>query len=408
MKLFLKLAWRNLLRNKRRTFIASLAIAIGLSALIIYDALIIGMKDTTIETITSEYFGDAQIQNEEYKLTSEIDKTIANADEILNNLSTEEIVQAYTPRLSAFGMITSPTEVQGVSIVGVKPDTEKDISRIDERIIEGDFFQSGESRNILIGRDLADLLEVKLGSKVVLTVAQAESGELSQEMFRISGIYAFADKAMNKSMVFIELSKAQELFGLQGKIHKIAIKFTNHDYAMDSNNPFWARYSNNGNLAEGWSKLFPQLDAMLKSTDMARGVVFFVLFGIIVFGIVNTMFMSIYERMFEFGVLKAVGTRKFKIFQLVIFESACLALVSIVLGIIIGFIATGLFARVGIDYSDVDFSGVTFSDRLRPVMNIWQFIIYPIIVFLFTVIVGIYPAIHASRLKPTEAMRRSL
>ena len=132
-----------------------------------------------------------------------------------------------------------------------------------------------------------------------------------------------------------------------------------------------------------------------------------ILFGVVSLGIINTLFMSLYERMFEFGVLRALGTRPFSMGRLIVFEAGGLAVISIVLGLIIGFFVTYLVAQIGIDYIGIEYEGVTFTELLYPVLELRQFIIYPVLVFFFTMLVGLYPAFYAGRLNPVDAMRRS-
>ena len=132
-----------------------------------------------------------------------------------------------------------------------------------------------------------------------------------------------------------------------------------------------------------------------------------ILFGVVIFGIINTLFMSLYERMFEFGVLRAVGTRPFGMARVILFEAGALAIVSIGLGAILGFLLTALLAHTGIDYTGIEMMGVTMQEFIRPVMTVEQFIIYPIWVFVFTIIAGLYPARYVAKMLPVDAMRRS-
>ena len=189
---------------------------------------------------------------------------------------------------------------------------------------------------------------------------------------------------------------------------EIAIDFTNREFARDEQNPFWEKYSEGGNEALGWPGLFPQLKAMFEWSQYSILIISVILFAIIALGIVNTLFMALYERMFEFGVLRAIGTRPFGIWKMVVSEAGSLAILSIGLGIVLGFLLTSIFARVGIDYRGIEMGGMTVQDLIYPVLYVRQFIVYPLWVLIFTMIVGIYPATYAARLKPAEAMRRSL
>lgn len=405
--IFIKLAWRNLFRNKRRTFIAGIAIGIGLASLIFVDALMIGMERNMVKTGTSSFLGEGQIHRKGFRDTQEVEMTINELDWLTSSLKGEEIVEHFTLRTLTLGMITSPANVSSISLVGIHPPTEQHLSQIDEAITEGDYFDAGSGRDIVIGSKLAETLEVEIGSRVVATVAQAESGELSQEMFRISGIYHFNNREMDSGMAFIRLERARQMLGLGNGVHEIALKFTATEYGQDKHLPFWEKYSQHGNEAIGWTDILPQLQAMSKMSQFSAYIIGIILFGVVVFGIINTLFMSLYERMFEFGVLRAVGTRPFGMARLILFEAGALAILSIGLGIILGFGVTFIFSKAGIDYTGIEFAGVTIQELIYPVIKAKQFIFYPFWVFIFTIITGVYPAWYAAKMSPAGAMRRS-
>ena len=405
--ILIKLAWRNLFRNKRRTIIASIAIGIGLAVLIFADALWVGMEQNMVKTATASFLGDGQIHREGFRDTQAVEMTINQLNEVIDALSQEAIVEQFTPRTFAFGMITSPANVSAINLVGAQPSTERFLSQIDDAIIEGAYFEGDNNRDIVIGAKLAELLEITLGNRTVVTVAQSESGDLSQEMFRISGIYHFADEAMNSSMAFVRLEKAQEMLAIGSGVHEIAIKFTDTKYGQNKDIPFWERYSQHGNEALSWTEILPQLQAVFEMSKYSKYIMAVILFGVVVFGIINTLFMSLYERMFEFGVLRAVGTRAFGMARLILFEAGALAIVSIALGAILGFGSTWIFAKVGIDYTGIEMMGVTMQELIYPIMTVKPFILYPICVFIFTIITGLYPARYAAKIAPATAMRRS-
>ena len=405
--ILIKLAWRNIFRNKRRTIIAATAIGIGLAALIFVDALMIGMADNMVRTATASFLGDAQIHRAGFRDVQEVSLTIQALDEVTNGLAQEGIVEHFTQRTLAPGMITSPANVSAIALVGVHPPTEKFLSQIDDAITEGVYFEGDRSREIVIGAKLAEILEIGLGDRVVVTVAQAETGDLSQEMFRISGIYHFAGEEMNAGMAFVRIEKAREMLGIGNAAHEIAIKFTSIAYSQDPALPFWETYSQHGNEALSWTELMSQLTVILEMTKIGKYIMAVILFFLVAFGIINTLFMSLYERMFEFGVLRAVGTRPFGMARVILFEAGALAIVSIGLGAILGFVLTAVFAHVGIDYTGIEMTGVTIQELIRPIMKVEQFTVYPVWLFIFTILAGLYPARHAAKISPATAMRRS-
>ena len=405
--ILIKLAWRNILRNKRRTIIASIAISIGLAALIFGDAFMIGMMDNLIKTATDSFIGDAQIHRQEFRDTREVSMTIQELDEVGANLAKEANVRYFTRRTFSTGMIASPANRSAINLIGVQPSTEKFLSQIDDAITEGVFFQKTNEHDIVIGSKLAEILEVELGDKVVVTIVQAKSGDYFQDWFRVSGIYYFADAAMNSGMAFVRLKKAQQMLAIGNNVHEIAIKFTSTEYGQDKQVPFWETYSQHGNEALSWTEILPQLPKVFAMSEYSKYIMGIVLFGVVVFGIINTLFMSLYERMFEFGVLRAVGTRSFGMARIILFEAGALAIVSIILGAILGFVLTTIFANVGIDYTGNEMMGVTVQEFIYPVLTIEQFTVYPLAVFVFTIIAGLYPAWHVAKMSPVDAMRRS-
>lgn len=408
MWMFIKLAWRNIFRNKRRTIIAGMAIGIGLASLIFVDALWIGMESNMIKSATSSFLGEGQIHHIDFRETQEVEYTINNLDDILSQLSKEDIVKYYTRRTMAFAMISSPANVQSIIFVGINPVNEQNLSQLDEALVEGTFFKDSNERDLLIGSELANILEVSLRDRLVITVAQAKTGDLSQEMFRVSGIYHFNIPEMDKGMAFARLEKAQEMLALGSDVHEIALKFVDPSYGRDKTLDFWKKYSQNDNEAVGWTVLLPQLEAAFELSQFSTLITALILFGVVSLGIINTLFMSIHERMFEFGIIRAVGTRPFGVLRLILLEAGALAVISIILGNLLGFISTYLVSKIGIDYTGIEFVGVTFRELLYPVLKVQQFIIYPIWVFIFTIIAGLYPAVYAAKMSPAEAMRKSM
>lgn len=405
---YMKLAWRNIFRNKRRTFIAGTAIGIGLAALIFTDAFIVGMKENMIDSVTSSFLGEAQIHGKNYRQTREVEKIIQKPSDVISSLKDNERVQHFAPRAISYAMITSPANVHSIVVYGVEPQREKLVSEIDENMVEGNYLQKKTERGILIGKELAELLEVTVGDRLVVTVSQAKTGQLSQEMLRVSGIFHTYIKEMDKGMAFMKIKRLQDMLGLPGGIHELTVQFKNSEYALQKETPFTRHFSRFGNEAANWPQLMPQMKVVFQMTNLSLSITAIIIFGVVIFGIINTLFMSLYERMFEFAVLRAVGTRPSGIRKLIIMEAVSLAVVSIIIGIILGFVLTFIMTQTGIDYRGLDFAGATMTKMLYPVMEIRQFIVHPILVFLFTVLVSVYPAVTAGKMKVADALRRSL
>ncbi|MBN1697719.1 MAG: ABC transporter permease [Spirochaetales bacterium] len=404
---FIKMALRNIFRNRKRAFLTGLIIGVGLASLMFTDALVIGMKENLIDSVTATFLGEAQIHREGFTDTQNSDKTIAGEADLVSGLSTDATIDNITRRAIGFGTISSPSNIGSVMIYGIDPSSEPALSKIDESIVLGDYLEESKG-GVLIGKKLAERLEATTGSRIVLTLSKVNGGELSQNLFRVRGIFKINSRDMDESVAFITLKDSQEMMGLGNDIHEIAVTFTSSDYAVRHGRRFEQTYSIDGNSAAAWPALVPQMSNVLALTDVSVAVMVVIVFAVIVFGIVNTLFMSLYERLFEFGVLRAIGTRPVVTGLLITTEAAFLALYSIGIGLILGCALNGYFAVAGIDYTGLELAGATFRERIYTVFQPRQFIIYPLIILLFTVVVSIYPARFMSKMRIVRALQRTL
>jgi len=407
MLLFLKLAWRNVLRNRRRTLIAGTAIGLGLAAMIFTDALYEGMMRHMMRSATSTYLGDAQLHRDGFRETRNVDLLIADLPDAVVRLQQSPWVQAFSARISTFAMIASPRNSAAVTLIGIDPQQESAVSKVDDAITSGSFLGETDARNVILGSKLAEVLEVDLGDRLVLTTTEAFTGEMHQELFRLSGIYHFGEAQMDEGMAFIHLPVAQRMTGLTDQAHELAIVLKEPKMAREESLPFWKDIAGANNEAVGWPIILPELNSVVQMSSLNLIVTGSILFAVVALGIVNTLFMSIYERMFEFGVLRAVGTSRGEIVSLVLLEAAWLAVISAGIGIVLAWSVTSLVAHYGIDYSGIEVAGVTIRESIRPIMQWSQFLIYPIWTILLTVLVGIYPGLYAARITPAHAMRKT-
>ena len=408
MKLLFKLAWRNVLRNKRRTVLSGIAVGIGLASLMFVDGLYVGMLESMIRTATDTFLGQGQVHAQGFRDTLEVDKTINNSEAFMKSLETENLVSDFSPRTVSFGMLSSASGVNSVLLYGIEPDTERHISMIDEAVRQGNYLTPPGTGQILIGSKAAETLEVETGDRLVLTMAQAGTGELSQDMFRVTGIFHMGIREIDSDMAFINIKQAQELLALDRDVHEISLKFNDINDAGDRSLEFWEKYSEQDNEALGWKDLVPQLDSVIGMTDISNLIITSLVFAIVAVIIMNTLFMSLYERMFEFGVLRAVGTRPVNMALIIFFEATSLSLISIIIGLGIGYVFMYIFSVYGINYKGIEFAGVTITELIYPVVRPRQFTVFPVLIFIFSFIAAIYPAVFAAKLTPARAMQKSM
>ncbi|MBT3236788.1 MAG: ABC transporter permease [Bdellovibrionales bacterium] len=401
-----KLALRNILRNKRRTTLASLAIGIGVCAIILTDGFVEGMKYNLIESVVSTFMGDAQIHRSGFRVSREVESVIKNSQQVINILADDSEIKAYAPRTISFAMISSPDNYVNVMMLGVDPKKEQIITRIMEAIQKGGPPQT--ENEILVGSRLASKLEVTIGDKVVVTVAQANSSELSQEQFRISGIYSYGSKELDGAMVYVQIAKSQQMLNLGNNIHEIALKFMQLKRAGNLDISFWDEYSVDGNEALSWRKLAPEIQYMIEMIYISITLISAIIGMLVGLIIMNTLFMSLYERLFELGVLRAIGTRPQQIVAMIIAESAVLSVASVIVGTLLAILFGTLLAVYGIDYGAMEIGETTLHKPIKFIFNLRQFTLYPVATIIFSMLVAIYPGVYASKMTLARATDKTL
>ena len=396
-----------MLRNKRRTLIAGTAIGVGLAALIFSDALMLGMEESLVKSATETFLGHGQIHLRGYRELPEVDKTIADKDSLEDRLRRDPRIERFSERVLSFAMITSPSNMASVQLVGIQPNSEAQISQIDDAIADGSYLSPDDPRGILIGSKLSEVLNSKIGARVVVTVAEAGTGALAQEMFRVAGIFHFNVAEMDRAMVFVRLDRAQSMLALGSSAHEIALRLAREGSLSTESSAVWKDYSDSRNEASSWADLVPQIKMAVDLSDFSLLILGLILFAIVALGILNTLFMSLHERMFEFGVMRAVGTRPSRMAILILVEAGALGVIAIILGVALGTVVVAITGSIGLDYTGIEAMGVTFRERLYTPFQLRQFTVYPAAVFLVTLLIGLYPAVHAAWMNPAAAMRRS-
>lgn len=409
MGLTWKLASRNIFRNKRRTFLTVMLLSFTLAALIFTDGFMSSMFDVMIKSSTRLYPGDGQIHQVDYLLERDGEKVIEDVQSHMSKLKDSPDISGYTLRAMDFGMISSTANNLAVQVVGIDAQLEASVSKLALAVNEGSYLDNtGNPNQILIGDELAELLEVSLGDRLVVSVNNYETNDIDQRLFRVSGIFNLNASFLDKGLVFIQLPRMQEMMGIGDAVHEIAFNFFDESKSGESDLPLWAELSSDTTKAEGWKTLMPELASIMEMSQYSLLIIGAILFGVAVLGVINAMFMSIYERTYEFGVVLAIGTRRSSVFVLILAEGIVLGLMSLVVGSIMGALINVWVGAVGIDYSAMEIAGTSLAEVIRPANQINQFTVLPFAVFVMTCVACIYPAVHAARIVPAHALHKSL
>ncbi len=404
--MLLKLAWRNLWRNRTRTWLSTLVIAIGLVAMIFMDTMMVGMNTNMVKNATDSLMGHAQMHALGFRDEQDVKLTINDLDQALLQLEKHPDLKARSLRIVTQSMLTSSGGGEPVLSLGVDPEEEQLLSKFDEAIIEGEYLDSVSGQKLILGWKLAEKLELGLGDRLVLTAADAESGEMVQELFRLSGIFKTGEEKMDASMVLVARKTLQSMLKLEGRIHQIALRYSKLTQDGTPVKPLKKPDDSSKNELLLWTELMPSLYMISQMTDLSMAIMGTILFLIIALGITNTLLMGLYERMFEFGVIKSIGTTPWQAARIMLFEAVCLGFVSIIVGLILALFVTALFANYGIDYTGIEFSGVTFQEKIYPSYKWSRLVLYPFMSLGFTLLASLYPAFKLWKMLPVEALRK--
>ena len=406
MSIFLKMAWRNIRRNLRRTLITLSAITFGLAAMIIFFGFTDGFHAQWVENTVKAYTGHIQIYRSGYRDDPQLNRSIADAAEIIKELKTEPAVDTYAERVEVQGLISTAENSYGVLIRGIDTGEEVKITGIKERIIKGEYLNEDKGRGVLIGHRLAEKLNAEIGDKIVLMV-QAADGSLTAELFRLQGTFRIGATELDSSFAIVTLKDAQALSLLGDRVTEIAVMLKNPVDVSPVSKRLKERLVSSGYEVYTWEELMPALQEMIDLDNIFMYLILLVVLVVVSLGILNTMLMSIMERTREFGIMMAVGTSPRNVILLVMLESFFIGIIGIISGAGIGIGINRIISIKGFDLSR--WGGATeFFAILDPVIYPETDIINVLwscaIVFLTALIVSVYPAVRAARLRPVEAM----
>ncbi|MCX8056298.1 MAG: FtsX-like permease family protein [Ignavibacteria bacterium] len=401
--MLIKLAWKNIWRNKKRSLIIILSALFGIWGGVFTNGIFIGMWETTIEAAINREYSHIQIHHPNFRDEKLIHQYISNIKDVENVLLANQNIQNFSLRTIIEGMISSPTSVSGVKIVAIEPDREKNITSIHQKLIDGIYFGNKENE-ILVGKKLAEKLKLKVNSKVVLSF-QGLDNNLVASAFRVVGIFKTESKIFDETQVFVRQVDLKNILGQSVPIHEIAIRVKSSELIDTTTNLLKAKFPNL--KIESWKELAPELSLtsgfLYLELNIFMGIILFAL----LFGISNTMMMSVFERIREFGVLIAIGMKRVRLFLLIIIESMILLFSGGLLGTFFGFLTIQLLAKNGIDLSifEEGMAAYGMAAILYPQLPFHMYLSLFAMMLVTALIAAISPAIKAVRLKPAEAIR---
>ncbi|MBW1846295.1 MAG: ABC transporter permease [Deltaproteobacteria bacterium] len=401
-----QLSWRNIWRNPRRTAVIMIAVIIGVWSMIFLGALMRGMVEDMLDNGIATLTGDIQIHQKNYRDDPAVENSMTDTKNI--NKALKKVLPdgaRSTSRIRVNGVASNARHSAGVTIVGIHPVNEVGISFIGEAVAEGRYLRMDDNHGIIVGKALLDKFETRLGKKLIL-MSQDTEKEIASRAFRIVGVFKAELEATEKQFVFTTLSAAQKMLKLENGISEISIVLPGHKKDNKLVDSIKSNLSSDVYEINTWQELLPILVAYLRIFDEFMYIWYVVTFVAMGFGIVNTTLMAIFERMREFGLLKALGMKPRWIIRGVLTESFFLLIFGMAIGNLLGFLSVFALSGTGIDLS-----------RLAAGTELWGMakIIYPSIAFkdvvtsnmvvlVLGLLVCLYPAVKAARFTVVEAL----
>lgn len=401
-----QISWRNIWRNKSRSLVVINSIIIGVWAGIFILSFSWGLYKNNINESVYKQLSHIQIHHSRFQEENDARFTISNTDEVIKKFQSDDRIASVSSRVISTGMITSPTTASGVKIYGINPTSEITQIELNRSVKEGHYFNSGKDNEILIGEKLTRKLKIKLKSKVVLTFTNVNS-EIVSGAFRVGGIYRTKNSSLDETNVYVKQDHLRELLELKPmESNEIAILIKDEEH-LDAIKSFSETVVPKVKI-EDWKELSPELGMIIESFNLYTYIISGIILLALTFGIINTMLMSVLERIRELGMLMAIGLNKLKIFLMIMLETFYLTIIGCPIGLLVGWLTVTVLGKTGINISmfSEGLASYGFSSIIYPALDQVKYVIIVMMCLLTAIISAIYPAYKALQLNPSEAIRK--
>jgi ABC-type lipoprotein release transport system permease subunit len=402
-----RLAWRNLWRHPKRTWLTTGAMVFSNTLLVFMIALQFGMYGLMIDNTLQAFTGHMQIQAPGYIDDKKMRQTVPDIIPLAGSLRTQLGSDSIGARAMAFALVSSADRSYGIAIFGVEPGFESNVSTLPHLVSEGRFLESGDATEIIIGAALARNLRVGLGDELTM-LGSGKDGSFAAAVVNIVGIFDSGMNEFDRSIAEIPLGLFQDVFYMEGSGHHVVINAPVIDEVPELLSKVGALLPPGGEVAlHDWDALQPGLKQAIKADMSSAFFMYGILVILVAFSVLNTQLMSVLERTHEFGIVMALGLTPGRLGRLVLLETAIMGFMGLLLGALLGGILTYYLSINGFAYPGMDELAAKFNlpARFYPQVSMLSLFIGPAVVFLFTILASLYPALRLHWLHPVEAMR---
>jgi len=366
-----------------------------------------GSMQQMVTSVAGMYSGYIQVHEKGYQDEQTLDNSMAENDSLQKVLQTNPHIIQAVPRLECFALACAGNATKGILVTGIDPSKEASLSNIAKRVKDGSYFSSDSEKAVIVAEGLASYMKLKVNDTLVL-LGQGYHGVSAAGKYRIKGIAKMFSPELNKSVAFIPLKESQKLFGMEGRLTSYAIVIDDIDN-VDKTLAYL-----NGKLGDktyevlGWRVMMPELDQAIRGKLATTSIILGVLYLIVGFGIFGTVLMMTHERMYEFGVLTAIGMRRFKLALVTCFESLLVSFIGAFTGLLVSLPLVLYFVRFPIPVSGSlakTYEQYGIPPYVKAIFEPSYFVTQAIIIFAIALVICLYPLTKISKLKPVEAMQ---
>lgn len=406
MKEYIKLAWRNIWRNKRRTMITTASIFFAIFFALIMRAFQLGSYGNMIDNAVQLYSGHIQIHAKGYWDNKSINNTLVNNEEFFAALKQNENVRQVVPRLESFALGSSGEKTKGVVVMGVDPVKQDNMSKLSNKLVEGDYIKEGEN-SALVAQTLADYLEIGVNDTIVL-LSQGFHGATAAGKYHVKGIVKIPKPDLDNKMVYLPLSTAQQMYMAYNRLTTVSVNLEDHNELQKSVNELETSLSGDKYEVMSWKEIMPELVQQIESDNASGWIMLAILYIIIAFGVFGTVMMMVVERKKEFGVMIAVGMHKYKLSIIVALEMFFIGILGLLTGIL-GSMPIILYYHNHPIRLTGEIAETIKVYGIEPILPLaWQadyFVNQFVIVAVIVLVAVIYPVFSITRISPVKAMR---
>jgi putative ABC transport system permease protein len=407
VNIILRMAWRNLWRHKRRTWLTVGAMIFSNLLLVFMISLQFGSYRMMIDNTLKSYIGHMQVQREGYnddpKIRNSFDNIVTLADDIRKRIDSDTVAA----RGVAFAMTSSKQRSYGLQIIGVEPQYEIKVSTLPGLINKGHYFTDFNAEEIVIGSVLARNLRVDIGDELTL-LGGGRDGSFAAGVVIVTGIFDSGNTDVDRSMAQLPLGYFQSLFSMGKQGHNVVINADNlslvETLQQSVNNILNQR---KGLVVLDWNQLQPGLQQAIKADMASAWFMYAVLIVLVAFSVLNTQLMSVLERTREFGTMMALGFKPVRLGTLVITETFIMSSLGLAIGAGLGAALAYYLSIVGFSYPGMEEMAARFNlpGRMYPSLSLLSIFLGPGIIFLCSLLASIYPALRLFFLHPVIAMK---